>query len=246
MAISISALKTPPFFKHCFPSRCLLPPSNPTPKFRCFAAKQQRPPPPSTTNKKRRKKTTNSNSSTKGFRLDDVEFEDDVGNSDASTSLALQPPLPLPKPPAGFVVDDQGRVDSTNNFQLECIIRRVFRSSQGDECMLLCPVDTPIQILKSKNFDGWSAVSDEEIEAILPTAAYALAKIHMHLVYSGFCYTARGGFCYTEDNIFEFFSDDGQDVDGLPIEGVEITCFNLNYNLTKFNLQQSYLNTASN
>lgn len=29
-------------------------------------------------------------------------------------------------------------------------------------------------------------VSDEEVEGILPTAAYALAKIHMHLVYSGY------------------------------------------------------------
>ncbi|RVX21483.1 hypothetical protein CK203_002060 [Vitis vinifera] len=73
------------------------------------------------------------------------------------------------------------KVDSTNNFPLECVIRRVFRSSQGRECMLLCPVDTPVQILKSTNFDGWSAVSDEEVEVILPAAAYALAKIHMHL-----------------------------------------------------------------
>ncbi|GMG99833.1 hypothetical protein Nepgr_001673 [Nepenthes gracilis] len=148
-------------------------------------------------------------------------------------------PLPLPKPPAGFVVDEQGTVlmvsskriativDPTNKLPLECIIRRVFRSSQGNECMLLCPVDTPVQILKSTNVDGWSAVSDEEVEAILPTAAYALAKIHMHLVHSGFCYTARGGFCYSEDSIFEFRSDDGQDVDGVPTEGVEVTCFHL-------------------
>lgn len=34
------------------------------------------------------------------------------------------------------------QVDPTNNFPLECVIRRVFRSSRGDECMLLCPVDT--------------------------------------------------------------------------------------------------------
>ncbi|CAN4080698.1 unnamed protein product [Withania somnifera] len=146
-------------------------------------------------------------------------------------------PLPLPKPPAGFVVDEQGTVlmasnkriativDSTNNFPLECVIRRVFRSTRGDECLLLCPVDMPVQILKSRNVEGWSAVSDEEVEAILPTAAYALAKIHMHLLYSGFCYTARGGFCYTEDDIFEYRTDDGEDVDGLPNEGIEITCF---------------------
>lgn len=35
-----------------------------------------------------------------------------------------------------------GQVDPTNNFPLECVIRRVFGSSRGDECMLLCPVDT--------------------------------------------------------------------------------------------------------
>lgn len=148
-------------------------------------------------------------------------------------------PSPLPKPPAGFVLDPHGRVlmvsserlativDATNNLPLECIIRRVFQSSRGDECMLLCPVDTPVQILKSTNFNGWSAIKDDEVEAIIPAAAYALAKIHMHLVFSGFCYTARGSFCYSEEDIVEFHTDDGEDIDGLPSEGVEITCFHL-------------------
>ncbi|KAJ0960283.1 hypothetical protein J5N97_001898 [Dioscorea zingiberensis] len=146
---------------------------------------------------------------------------------------------PLPKPPAGFLLDPHGRVlaasnkrittiiDATNNLPLECTIRRVFQSSRGDECMLLCPVDTPVQILKSTNFNGWSAVDDVEVESILPTAAYALAKIHMHLVISGFCYTARGGFCYSEEDILEFCADNGESIDGLPGEGVEITCFHL-------------------
>ncbi|XP_050235201.1 uncharacterized protein LOC126683373 [Mercurialis annua] len=159
--------------------------------------------------------------------------------SKSSNSNSSHPTMPLPKPPAGFVIDASGRVlmasnkrvativDSSNNYPLECIIRRVFRSSQGDDCMLLCPVDTPVQILKSTNVDGWSAVSDEEVETILPAAAYALAKIHMHLVHSGFCYTARGGFCYSDDDIFDFRTDDGQDVEGLPTEGVEITCFHM-------------------
>ncbi|KAJ6839826.1 uncharacterized protein M6B38_311700 [Iris pallida] len=148
-------------------------------------------------------------------------------------------PSPLPKPPAGFVLDGHGRVlmasskriativDAQNNLPLECVIRRVFESSQGIECMLLCPVDTPVQILKSTNFNGWSAVNDEEVEAIIPSAAYALAKIHMHLVISGFCYTARGGFCYSEEDIVEFHTDDGEQIDGLPTEGVEVTCFSL-------------------
>ncbi|OAY67950.1 hypothetical protein ACMD2_10510 [Ananas comosus] len=132
------------------------------------------------------------------------------------------PTSPLPKPPAGFVLDAHGRVlaaaskriativDATNNLPLECVIRRVFQSSQGDECMLLCPVN------------------DDEVEAIIPSAAYALAKIHMHLVVSGFCYTARGGFCYSEEDILEFH--DGEDIEGLPSEGVEITCFHLDKN----------------
>lgn len=75
-------------------------------------------------------------------------------------------------------------------------------------------------------------MNDDEVEAIIPSAAYALAKIHMHLVVSGyglglsnicaditcifcryyidlcslfrFCYTARGGFCYSEEDILEF------------------------------------------
>lgn len=191
-------------------------------------------PPRSPTNKRKKEKKSSS------LNLDGINMEDDMIDYgvDESSHQSYQP-LPLPKPPAGFVLDDHGRVlmastkriativDPTNSFPLECVIRRVFRSSQEDECMLLCPVDTPVQILKSTNIEGWSAVSDEEVEAILPSAAYALAKIHMHLVYSGFCYTARGGFCYSEDDIFEFRTDDGQDVDGLPTEGIEITCFHL-------------------
>ncbi|MCD7447663.1 hypothetical protein HAX54_032282 [Datura stramonium] len=200
----------------------------------CSAAKQQTGPVKkraSPKSKKKKKPVSN--------------FEGDVDETDVEVeekglqSSERYHPLPLPKPPAGFVLDEQGRVlmasskriativDSTNNFPLECVIRRVFRSTRGDECLLLCPVDMPVQILKSTNVEGWSAVSDEEVEAILPTAAYALAKIHMHLVYSGFCYTARGGFCYTEDDIFEFRTDDGADVDGLPNEGIEITCFHM-------------------
>ncbi|CAN6459465.1 unnamed protein product [Victoria cruziana] len=164
---------------------------------------------------------------------------DDRTNDEASSlnSTDQRPLHPLPKPPAGFILDADGRVvmassrrivtivDSVNNQPLECVVRRVFYSSKGDECMLLCPVDTPVQILKSTNFDGWEALNDNEIDAIIPAAAYALAKIHMHLVLSGFCYTARGGFCYSEEDILEFRTDDGEEIDGLPPEGTEITCF---------------------
>nr|DAD24678.1 TPA_asm: hypothetical protein HUJ06_026142 [Nelumbo nucifera] len=183
---------------------------------RCRAAKQQR-----GSSVKKRPQAKKRGRPPKTVIVDDIDFDDevDVGDNDSTGSTSRSQsyqPSPLPKPPAGFVLDPHGKVlmasskriativDSTNNFPLECIIRRVFKSSQGDDCMLLCPVDTPVQILKSTNVDGWSAVSDEEVESILPTIAYSLAKIHMHLVISGFCYTARGGFCYSEENIFEF------------------------------------------
>ncbi|KAL0378187.1 UNVERIFIED_CONTAM: hypothetical protein Sradi_3124200 [Sesamum radiatum] len=131
-----------------------------------------------------------------------VEVLESPSQSDHSPYTAL----PLPKPPAVL-----------------CWM------SKGEFLWLLTNVLLllPVQILKSVNVEGWSAVSDEEVDAILPTAAYALAKIHMHLVHSGFCYTARGGFCYTEEDIFEFHIDNGEDVEGLPTEGIEIACFHL-------------------
>ncbi|XP_020203953.1 uncharacterized protein LOC109789418 isoform X2 [Cajanus cajan] len=190
----------------------------------CRAANSRTGPVKSKTKKKKRKNNAD-------------EFP--LPTSDSSDSSLRYPSVPLPEPPAGFVLDDGGNVihastnrlvtvvDTTNDLPLECVIRREFKSSERDECMLLCPVDTPVQILKSTKVDGWSAISDEEVESILPAAAYALAKIHMHLVYSGYCYTARGGFCYTEEDIFDFHTDDGKGVDGLPTEGVEITSFNL-------------------
>ncbi|XP_010437759.1 PREDICTED: uncharacterized protein LOC104721469 [Camelina sativa] len=196
----------------------------------------------SSTNKKRKKKgkTAKPVDDWELRDADGLEEDDDSDYSSSSRSLAtFNSPPTIPKPPAGFVIDETGRVlmaskkriatviDPTNSSPLDCVIRRVFTSSKGEDCMLLCPVDTPVQILKSTNIDGWSAVSDEEVESLLPAAAYALAKIHMHLVHSGFCYTARGGFCYTEDNVFDFRTDDGQDVEGLPTEGIEITCFHL-------------------
>ncbi|CAH2077028.1 unnamed protein product [Thlaspi arvense] len=177
-----------------------------------------------TTNKKRKKKGKTV-SPKENWELRDVdaleEDFDDGSDYSSSTSLAtFNSPPTIPKPPAGFVIDETGRVlmaskkriatviDPTNNSPLDCVIRRVFTSSKGEDCMLLCPVDTPVQILKSTNIDGWSAVSDEEVESLLPAAAYALAKIHMHLVHSG-------------------YDHDGQDVEGLPTEGIEITCFHL-------------------
>ncbi|KAG2570010.1 uncharacterized protein LOC120683235 isoform X3 [Panicum virgatum] len=164
---------------------------------------------------------------------DDDEEEEEEGRFAGGTRAAS-----MPKPPAGFVLDDKGRciaaaskrivtiIDDANNRPLECIIRRVFRSSQDHDCMLLCPVDMPVQVLKSTNFSGWIAVDDHQLKQIIPSVAYALARVHMHFVESGFCYTARGGFCFPEEAIQEFH-DSGDGVEGVPFEGVEICCFNL-------------------
>jgi len=163
----------------------------------------------------------------------DDEEEEEEGRFAGGTRAAS-----MPKPPAGFVLDDKGRciaaaskrivtiIDDANNRPLECIIRRVFRSSQDHDCMLLCPVDMPVQVLKSTNFSGWIAVDDHQLKQIIPSVAYALARVHMHFVKSGFCYTARGGFCFPEEAIQEFH-DSGDGVEGVPFEGVEICCFNL-------------------
>lgn len=164
---------------------------------------------------------------------DEEEEEEEEGRFAGGTRAAS-----MPKPPAGFVLDDKGRciaaaskrivtiIDDANNRPLECIIRRVFRSSQDHDCMLLCPVDMPVQVLKSTNFSGWIAVDDHQLKQIIPSVAYALARVHMHFVESGFCYTARGGFCFPEEAIQEFH-DSGDGVEGVPFEGVEICCFNL-------------------
>ncbi|XP_022157761.1 uncharacterized protein LOC111024390 isoform X3 [Momordica charantia] len=165
----------------------------------CRAANSQPGPLPkqssSAAPKKRKKK---GKGDTKVFNPSDLEAVEDFSvdeagpsSSSSDSSYLSYHPTTLPKPPAGFVLDDHGKV-------LMASTKRIA-----------------------------TMVSDDEVEAILPAAAYALAKIHMHLVHSGFCYTARGGFCYSEDDIFDFRTDDGQDVDGLPNEGVEITCFHM-------------------
>ncbi|WVZ87805.1 hypothetical protein U9M48_034386 [Paspalum notatum var. saurae] len=170
---------------------------------------------------------------THGYDDQEEEEEEEQGRFAGGTRAAA-----MPKPPAGFVLDDKGRciaaaskrivtiVDDTNNRPLECIIRRVFQSSQHHDCMLLCPVDMPVQVLKSTNFSGWIAVDDNQLKQIIPSVSYALARVHMHFVESGFCYTARGGFCFPEEAIQEFH-DSGDGGDGVPFEGVEICCFNL-------------------
>lgn len=147
--------------------------------------------------------------------------------------------IPLPSPPAGFVVDDSGRVllmappekrtavivDPENQRTLECMVRRIFSSSEGEKCWLLCPLDMPVQILKMEENDGVQMLDDKEIEEVIPAAAYALAKRHMHLILSGFCFTARGGFCYSEEDIIELDAGYDQCLGGSLDEGVEVANF---------------------
>ncbi|CAN0865428.1 hypothetical protein LINGRAHAP2_LOCUS9224 [Linum grandiflorum] len=179
---------------------------------------------------------------------------DDVGLRGSSAYLPPSTAAPLPKPPAGFAISESGRisvtsvsriariVDATNNSPLDCVVRRVFKSSRGDECMLLCPVDMPVHLLKSVNIDGWSAISDDEVEAILPDAAFALSKIDMHLVLSGMTtysisvqartlllnpHTKNSLLAHCWAMVVLNCSGDGGNADGVPCEGVEVTDFHI-------------------
>ncbi|KAG2570013.1 uncharacterized protein LOC120683235 isoform X2 [Panicum virgatum] len=173
---------------------------------------------------------------------DDDEEEEEEGRFAGGTRAAS-----MPKPPAGFVLDDKGRciaaaskrivtiIDDANNRPLECIIRRVFRSSQDHDCMLLCPVDMPVQVLKSTNFSGWIAVDDHQLKQIIPSVAYALARVHMHFVESGILLSVSDSviqqgvaFAFLKKPFKSFMiADSGDGVEGVPFEGVEICCFNL-------------------
>lgn len=226
------------------------PKSYPTVRINCRAAKSRNPQKNSSSTPKKKTKKKNSAVEFDGSesRNKDVEvlreFPVDSGFQNVGTGLDSSlnyddDSMTVPRPPTGFSVDNDGSVsitstnrlvtiiDPDNNLPLECLIRRVFKSSEREECMLVCPVDTPVYISKSTD-DGWSVIREEEAESILPAAAFALAKIHMHLVYSGHFYTARGGFSYTEHNILGFHTDDGEDIEGLPSDDdVEITYFEL-------------------
>ncbi|KAL2634263.1 hypothetical protein R1flu_005742 [Riccia fluitans] len=166
----------------------------------------------------------------------------DPGFSSIKLEESLIASLPSPKPPAGFILDDAGRVvlvapaanrivtivDQATQRPLECMIRRAFRSSRGEDCLLLLPLDMPLQILKiEEESEGLRELSDEELQAVLPTATYALAKRRLHLIVSGFCLTARGGFCYTEEHVLDLNTDNGEGLGGSLNEGVEIANFQL-------------------
>ncbi|KAI5384135.1 hypothetical protein KIW84_071231 [Lathyrus oleraceus] len=183
------------------------PKSYPTVRINCRAAKSRNHQKSSSSTPKKKTKKKNSAVEFDGSesRNKDVEvlreFPVDSGFQNVGTGLDSSlnyddDSMTVPRPPTGFSVDNDGSVsitstnrlvtiiDPDNNLPLECLIRRVFKSSEREECMLVCPVDTPVYISKSTD-DGWSVIREEEAESILPAAAFALAKIHMHLVYSG-------------------------------------------------------------
>eukprot|EP00850_Spirogloea_muscicola_P017913 SM000158S02045 [mRNA] locus=s158:220504:224468:- [translate_table: standard] len=124
--------------------------------------------------------------------------------------------LPLPAPPAGFILDSAGEVvlvapaekrvvtlvDPATGWPLECVVRRSFASSNGVQLLLVLPLDVPLQIFAIEGGENAATeLGDEELKGVLPGAAYAMAKKSMHLLHTGFCLTARGALCYSPDNV---------------------------------------------
>lgn len=170
------------------------------------------------------------------------DFESDEEDDDAVGGDASLESLIMPIPPAGFVLAGDGSVslmapphkrittlvDAETDLPLDCLIRRVFSSSDGRQCFLLCPLDTALQILRIEDGDVLKEISDEELEDIFPTASYELAKQRLHLVRSGFCLTLRGGFYYTEEDVMDLNTAYGESSDTSLSEGVEIANFVVN------------------
>ncbi|KAI5083116.1 hypothetical protein GOP47_0002859 [Adiantum capillus-veneris] len=170
----------------------------------------------------------------------EFDFDEDA-DLDSEVEASLEH-LTMPIPPAGFVLAEDGSVsvmapphkrvatlvDSQTKLPLDCLIRRVFSSSDGRQCFLLCPLDTPLQILKIDDGEVLKEVSDEELEDIFPSASFELAKQRLHLVRSGFCLTLRGGFCFTDEDVMDLSTVYGESGDTTLNEGVEVANFVLN------------------
>lgn len=95
----------------------------------CYAAaKQQKGGAPASTKKK--KKPSNKSNTKRGIE-DDFEIEKSGGGvevleSPSESDQSLYSALPLPKPPAGFVLDDQGRVLMASNKRIATIVSFAF------------------------------------------------------------------------------------------------------------------------
>lgn len=102
----------------------------------CHAAKSQTEPvkkrSSSASNKKKKKKGKGgADDGSQALELSDVEIVDDFSvvedgpssssSSSSNSSLAYHP-TPLPRPPAGFVVDDQGKVLMASNKRLATLV----------------------------------------------------------------------------------------------------------------------------
>lgn len=168
---------------------------------------------------------------------DEDEDEDDFDEEDEAEGGYAELPI-TPIPPAGFVLAEDGSVsimappqkrvttlvDLETKLPLDCLIRRVFSSSDGRQCFLLCPLDTPVQILRIDDRDVLKEISDEELEDVFPTASYELAKRRLHLIQSGYCLTLRGGFCFSDDEVIDLDTVYGEGDRSLN-EGVEVASF---------------------
>ncbi len=98
------------------------------------------------------------------------------------------------------------------------MVRRAFRSSEGEQCLLLLlPLDMPLQIFRIEDLEGGglTELSDAELEEVLPSASFALVKRRLHLVRSGFRLTARGGFCYTDEDVMDLNTEQDEGLGGL-------------------------------
>ncbi|CAI5466271.1 unnamed protein product, partial [Closterium sp. Yama58-4] len=173
-----------------------------------------------------------------GSDVEEEEEEEEEEGGDSEEEEALK--LPMPSPPAGFVLDDDGEVvlaapaerrtltihDPITNRSLDCVIRRAFSNSLGVPFFLLHPLDTPIMFFRISGRTGeLQEVDDEEAERIMPGAAYALAKKSLHLTPSGFTLTLRGAICFTEDDVINLDTELGFGIGGSLAEGVDITTF---------------------
>lgn len=118
---------------HIFPVSVSLPTPNRLHISFCAAAKSQtgpvkkRSPSPTTNNnKKKKRKGGSGGGDSKDMSFSDVEIVDNfgAGSSDSgsdSRSLGYHP-TPLPKPPAGFVVDDHGKVLMASSKRIASIV----------------------------------------------------------------------------------------------------------------------------
>lgn len=116
----------------------------------CAAAKSQTGPvkkrsPSGTNNNKKKKRKGGGGGDSEDLSLSDVEIVDNLGaggvgssgSGSSSRSLGFHP-TPLPKPPAGFVVDDHGKVLMASSKRIASIVRSFLLNFLPLSLFLLC------------------------------------------------------------------------------------------------------------